>query len=195
MFTTVCDAVSTNRWLRSAAASMCWLESNASQVNRPVTAAATNTVASETQSTSARFGCRRGGGPGLLSRTLTGLGASRLTPAADDAVPRAGPAARDARRRTGFDTETVSSVITPALEPTSDQPNSPRAPVCQHRVRRRQFPRQGRRTYRSGRMSRSPAPRWPGGTTRPEGRGTAPPREEAVRHLRVAAGPAGPVVV
>src|SRR5215475_13122104 len=113
MFTTVCDAVSTNRWL----------ESNASQVNRPVTAAATNTVASETQTTSARFGCRRGGGPGLLSRTLTGFGASRLTPAAGEAVPRAGPAAR-------------ASVPKPCLLPS-------RLPWSQHQInpvlRGRQF--------------------------------------------------------
>jgi hypothetical protein len=84
--------------------------------------------------TSVRFGCLRGGGAGLLVRTLAGVGTSTLTPVADGAVPLVGPAALDARRLTGFDAvgaETVSSVITPALEPTSDQPNSLQAPVCQ----------------------------------------------------------------
>src|SRR5262245_33286380 len=147
MFTTACDAVSTKRCCRSAAASMCRFESNVNQANSPVTAAATNTVASETQATSVRCGCRRGGGAGRLIRTLTGVGPSTLTPVADDALSPAGPAARDARRRTGLDAavslsrvatplpseaETVSSTITPALEPTSDPPNSPQAPVCQY---------------------------------------------------------------
>jgi hypothetical protein len=138
---------------------MCRFESNANQANSPVTAAATTTVASETHATSARCGCRRGGGPGLLIRTFAGLGAS-TTPVADVAVPLAGPAARDARRRAGFDAvdaETVSSAITPALVPTSDQPSSPRAPVCQYLQRTRQFHRLGRRTYRSGHTSQSPA--------------------------------------
>jgi ABC-type amino acid transport substrate-binding protein len=96
--------------------------------------------------TSARFGCLRGGGAGLLVRILAGVGISTLTPVADGAVLLVGPAALDARRLTGFDAdslsrvatllpseaaETVSSVITPALEPTSDQPNSLQAPVCQ----------------------------------------------------------------
>src|SRR4029077_10304117 len=153
-----CDAVSTNSWLRAALASMCRLESNANQVNRPITAAATKAVANATTATSVRFGCLRGGGPGLLIRTLTGFGASTLTPVA--AVSLARPAAREARRRrlTGFDAvgaETVSSAITPALEPTSDQPSSPQAPVCQFRLRRRQFHRRGRRTCRSGHRSRS----------------------------------------
>src|SRR4029077_7315101 len=169
MLTTACDAVSTYCCLRAASASMCRLPSNANQANSPVTAATTKAVASATIATSVRFGCLRGGGPGLLTRTLTGLGAATLTPVAG--VPLAGPAARDARRRlTGFDAdslsrvatllpsepaETVSSAITPALEPTSDQPNSPRAPVCQHRARRRQFHRRGRRTCRSGHRSRA----------------------------------------
>src|SRR6478672_13304535 len=125
MLTTVCDAVSTNCWLRSAAASMCRLPSNAHHAARPVTTAATNTVANAISVTRVRCGCRRGGGAGLLTRTFTGFGAS-TTPVADDASPAAGPAARDARRRTGFDAwgaETVSSAITPALEPTSDQPS------------------------------------------------------------------------
>src|SRR6185369_3069222 len=179
MFTTVCDAVSTNCCLRAASASMCRLESNVSQANSPVTVAATKAVANATQATSPRCGCRRGGGPGRLIRTLPGFAASTLTPSTDGAVPLAGPAARDARRLPGFDAsvslspvvrlpfgrvvpptltasgtaEAVSSVITPALEPTSDQPNSPRAPVCQHPQRTRQFHRRGRRTCRSGRTS------------------------------------------
>jgi hypothetical protein len=96
--------------------------------------------------TSVRFGCLRGGGAGLLVRILAGVGISTLTPVADGAVLLVGPAALDARRLKGFDAdslsrvvtllpseaaETVSSVITPALEPTSDQPNSLQAPVCQ----------------------------------------------------------------
>src|SRR5258707_3162545 len=167
MLTTACDAVSTNSWLRAAPASMCRLESNANQVNRPITAAATKAVASATIATSVRFGCLRGGGPGLLIRTLTGFGASTPTPVA--AVSLAGPAARDARRRlTGFDAvgaDTVSSAITPALEPTSDQTNSTQAPVCQFRLRRRQFHRRGRRTFRSCHKARStkPPPALPAG--------------------------------
>ena len=66
-------------------------------------AAATNPVASATIATSLRFGGRRGGGPaGRGTRTLTVVGASTRTPAAEPlTVPPAGPAARDARRRTG----------------------------------------------------------------------------------------------
>jgi hypothetical protein len=124
---------------------MCRLPSNANQANNPVTAAATNAADSATIATSVRFGCLRGGGAGLLVRTLA-VGTSTLTPAADGAVLLVGPAALDARRLTGFDAdslsrvatllpseaaETVSSVIMPALEPTSDQPNSLQAPVCQ----------------------------------------------------------------
>src|SRR6478609_4189442 len=213
MFTTVCDAVSTNCCLRAASASMYRLESNASQANSPVTVAATKAVANATQATSPRCGCRRGGGPGRLIRTLPGFAASTLTPSTDGAVPLAGPAARDARRLPGFDAsislspvvrlpfgrvvpptltasgtaEAVSSVITPALEPTSDQPNSPRAPVCQHPQRTRQFHRRGRRTCRSGRTSpwpaRSPALR-AGGAPRPP----VPPRVVVGRRRRAAGG-------
>src|SRR5258708_8778 len=150
MLPTACDAVSTNCCLRPTSASMCRLPSNANQANSPVTAAATKAVASATIATSVRFGCLRGGGEGLLVRTLTGCGAFTLTPVA--AVLLVGPAALDARRLAGFDAvgaETVSSAITPALGPTSDQPNSPQAPVCQHRLRRHQFHRRGRRTCRS----------------------------------------------
>src|SRR6476620_1140572 len=196
MFTTVCDAVSTNCCLRAASASICRLESNASQAASPVTVAATKAVANATQATSLRCGCRRGGGPVRLIRSLAGFAASTLTPPTDSAVPLAGPAARDARRLPGFDAsaslssvvplpfgrvvaptltasgkaEAVSSVITPALEPTSDQPNSPQAPVCRHLQRTRQFHPRGRRTCRSGRTSpwpaRPPALR-AGGATRP----------------------------
>src|ERR1700752_5542302 len=102
MFTTACDAVSTKRCCRSAVASMCRFEWTASQANNPVTAVATNTVASETQATSVRCGCRRGGGAGWLIRILTGVGTSTLTPVTDGAAPAAGPAALDARPRTGF---------------------------------------------------------------------------------------------
>src|SRR6478672_2081806 len=214
MFTTVCDAVSTNCCLRAASASMCRLESKVSQANSPVTVAATKAVANATQATSPRCGCRRGGGPGRLIRTLPGFAASTLTPSTDGAVPLAGPAARGARRLPGFDAsislspvvrlpfgrvvpptltasgtaEAVSSVITPALEPTSDQPNSPRAPVCQHPQRTRQFHRRGRRTCRSGRTSpwpaRSPALR-AGGAPRPPVL-----RQAAVGRRRRAAGAA-----
>src|SRR5690348_2719223 len=104
---------------------MCRLPLNAHQAARPVATVATNSVASATSVTSVRCGCRRGGGAGLLARTFTGFGPS-TTPVAGNAVPAAGPAARDARRRTGFDASgvgTVFSAITPALEPTSDQPS------------------------------------------------------------------------
>ena len=83
-------------------------------------AAATNPVASATIATSLRFGGRRGGGPaGRGTRTLTVVGASTRTSADEPlTVPPAGPAARDARRRTGvagfgaFCPEALSSVIT-----------------------------------------------------------------------------------
>src|ERR1700737_316948 len=118
MFTTACEAVSTNCCLGGASASMCRLPSNANQTNSPVTAAATTAVASAMVTTSVRFGCLRGGGASLPARTLTGGGTSTLTPAADGAVLFVGPAALDARRLTGFDAvgvETVSSAIMPAL--------------------------------------------------------------------------------
>ena len=57
------------------------------------------------------------------SRTFTVVGASTRTPAEPSTVPPAGPAARDARRRTvvaGFGAscpEALSSVITPASDP------------------------------------------------------------------------------
>src|ERR1700754_2889113 len=110
---------------------MCRLPLNAHHVTAPVTTAAMNTVANATSATNVRCGCRRGGGAGLLSRTFA-CGGEATTPGAAGAVPAAGPAARDARLRTGFDAsgdETVSSAITPALEPTSDQPSSPQAPT------------------------------------------------------------------
>ena len=81
-----------------------------------------------------------GGGPaGRASRTLTVFGASTATPVDVVAAPLAGPAALDARRladaASAFDRASKPCLLssTPALEPTSDQPNSLRAPVCQYR--------------------------------------------------------------
>src|SRR5690348_8967343 len=103
MFTTACEAVSTKRCWRSAARSICRFESNVSQAKTPRTATATTTVLSATTATKVRCGCLRRGGAGLVIRTMTGFGASTLTP--EGAAPFAGPAARDARRRPGFDAD------------------------------------------------------------------------------------------
>src|SRR5690349_15912691 len=98
MFTTNCDAVSTNNWLSAASASSPRWCFTVTKTAVPSTTAATSVVTRATRATNVRWGCLRGGGPaGLDNRTVFGV--STGTPDVDAATePAAGPAALDARR-------------------------------------------------------------------------------------------------
>ena len=95
------------------------------------------------------FGCRRGGGAtGAGTFTLTAGVPTAVVTVAASAPPAAGPAARDARRREGRADSVVAvsgvCVITPASDPSSDPPNSPRAMAWRRLRRRRPFCPTGR---------------------------------------------------
>ena len=160
MFTTNCDAVSTKSWFCAASASSVRWCFAVSATTTPSAATTTRAVTSDTRATSARWGCLRGGGP--AGRARSNLDRLRRL---DGHTRRRGhrTAGRSGRPRRTTPCRRLRRVAskpclrssTPALEPTSDQPSFPRAPVCQFHLRTRQFPRLGRRKSRSGRTWRS----------------------------------------
>ena len=160
MFTTNCDAVSTKSWFCAALASSarwCFAVSSDDhpQRGRPRRAPSPATPGRPA--------------PGGLPAAAAGRRAWTVEPWPSSALLRARPSTWPPHRwpvrpPSTHDALPPASAVaskpclrssTPALEPTSDQPSFPRAPVCQFHLRTRQFPRLGRRTSRSGRRWRS----------------------------------------
>src|SRR5215207_6508097 len=104
IFTTVCVAVSTNRWLRACVASVLFFWTTITATAAPSTPVATNPNTSATIATSGRCAGRRAGGAVLRDLAagvvLAETGVSTRTAVDPAALPLAGPAGRDARRRT-----------------------------------------------------------------------------------------------